>query len=160
MGIVQDFIDDLKSYLVVDAQLAGSYGTQLNEGDEFRLKIRVTNTAPQCIKFSLRDLKVQKTNNAVPLDSNGNEVDVVTPPVASGLPPLPFTLDPAVIEQFEFSEVRMRAKKANLMMQTPSGGTYSFTETVAKIDLFFDWRADMFTPLFLEKSVKHDILPG
>lgn len=150
MGIVLDFFNDLKSYLSITTQFSGYAGSGLNVGETFTMTVKIANTAPSTgpfIVFNIGDCWVHKTDYAVPLDANGNEVDSIQVPLDH------HELVPYDWPEIE-SEVRMKAKAAS----SASGmGGMPYSEAVAKIQVAAQWIPDKaFT---IEKTARKNILP-
>jgi len=155
MGAVQDFFDDLKSFITVDYDVTGFQGELLNVGDKFDLLIKISNTAgadKPYIRFYIYDCKVSRTDNAAPIDADGIKLDYVLPVQFHHK-----ALDP-VSQQYIDASVRMEALSAN--PESSQHGGQPMIETLAKIEISARWEADQCHPLVVEKRIRKNIVPG
>jgi hypothetical protein len=152
MGVVQDFFAELQSYINVVTGISGYTGTHLNAGEEFTLQIVLETTAPNAnpyIAFNISRVVVSKTNYAVPLDVNGNEVDSIEVPLVPGSTHL---LHPFEMSELDCQPLRMRAKTTG--PETARGGM-TFSEPVAKVRVYAKWISD--EPFWTDKTVRQNI---
>jgi len=78
MSIVRQLIDELRSYLRIETAISHQQGTYINVGEEFTLRVTISNTAPIPVVFTDFTCGLLRSWYAVPI-VNGNEVNYINP---------------------------------------------------------------------------------